>query len=111
MSTINLDLKYYNKSKKFYKISFYSFIAAFLVPQFAKALPLIETLASVVTVFAVFAVMYCSLRGLIFVIKSYRNKEPFQRSRILYLAGHSFFLLLFVMMMVGIFSDISKLFR
>lgn len=46
--------------------------------------------------------------GLINIIKSYNNKEPFHRYRLLYLIGHLFFLLLLIALFVSVFSDISK---
>lgn len=108
MEASNITYKYYKKSRLFYRLAFYICIWISLYSSLFTEInihPIISALAIVLPVLAVYVLVPM---GLFYIIKSYTNKEPFNRFRMFYLAGHVFFLIILAGFAVAIVTDINK---
>lgn len=98
--------KYFYKSKFYYKITFYGFIWVLLLTQVYKIInPIIASILIVVPVLGAFVIVPL---GSSYLIKSFTNKEPFHKYRILYLIGYLFFALILLGLVVSLVHDISR---
>jgi len=99
-----IKFKYYNKAKLLYKISFLIFIWLILFSQIVNQ---INAIIGAILIVLPFIGEYVIVPlGLIYLIKSFTNKEPFHRYRIFYLIGYIFFIFIEVLFTLAFIGDI-----
>jgi hypothetical protein len=99
--------KYYYKAKLYYKLTFFGFIWIILFSQVYKVInPIISAVLLVLPVLGEYVIVSI---GLICIIKSYTNREPFQRYRLLHLIGYLFFAIIQVLFILSILGDIRAI--
>ncbi|SEO70082.1 hypothetical protein SAMN05428947_103463 [Mucilaginibacter sp. OK283] len=106
MEAGNSAYKYYKKSRLFYRLAFYTCVWIALYSSLFNGInPIIGAFAILLPVLAVYVLVPM---GLFYIIKSYTHKEPFNRFRMYYFAGHLFFLVILIGFAIVIITDISK---
>jgi len=101
-------LKYYNKCRSYYKISFCSAIFIIIDTQIGKAIKLTSILEGLIIVGAFLLFTIATSLGLISGVNSIRKREPLRKWRILYLAGHVFFFLIMIRIFIDAYIAICR---
>lgn len=100
--------KYFYKSKYWYKISWYTFLWIILYTQVAKVLN-INAIIGALLIALPFIGMYILVpTGIVYIVKSYIKKEPYNKYRAFYLFGFVFFLFILIAMVIFVAFDINR---
>jgi hypothetical protein len=109
MSVINKENSpYFYKSKYLYRLTWYTLLWVCLYTQLAKALNINFLINAVLTVFPALGFCMMVVIGTSYIVKSYSNKEPYNKYRAFYLFGFLFFSFLIIAFVVAIIGDISR---
>jgi hypothetical protein len=104
-----IQAKYYNRSKLYYKLTFYAVVASILSTILFGVVNVNSDIKDIIIALPIFACYIICPLGLIFGILSYTNKEPFNKYRMYYLIGHIIFLLILLAFILTIFVDVRRL--
>ncbi|GAB2541848.1 hypothetical protein [Rufibacter soli] len=97
------------KAKLIFRVILYLTAFTILMVLALPALQLEGTIRDVtISVPALLAVVLTPV-GLIFLVKSFLAKEPYQKQKAFYLVGYLFFLILFILFTYAVAVDIAKL--
>ncbi|MDR6940273.1 hypothetical protein [Mucilaginibacter pocheonensis] len=101
--------KYFYKSKYWYKITWYTFLWIILYTQVAKVLKTNAIIEALLVVLPIIGMYILVPAGIVYIIKSYVKKEPYNKYRAFYLFGFLFFLFILIAIMIFVAIDINRL--
>jgi hypothetical protein len=100
--------KYFYKSKYYYKLTWYAFLWVIFFTQISKPLNINAVIAALLLLIPLLGIYIMVPTGVFYIIKSYRNKEPYNKYRAFYLIGHLLFLFVLIALIVSISLDINR---
>jgi len=99
---------FFYKSKYWYKITWYTLLWVILYTQVAKVLNINAIIGAFLVVLPVIGIYILVPTGIVYIIKSYVKKEPYNKYRAFYLFGYLFFLFILVALIIGVVLDINR---
>jgi hypothetical protein len=111
MESTTATYKYYKKSRLYFRIALYTLVWISLYSSLFKNLNIHPIFGALAIVFPALAVYILVPMGIVCTIRSYTNKEPFNRFRLPYLIGHLFLLFILVVFIIAISADLKSLYR
>jgi hypothetical protein len=109
MTTPIISSKYFSRAKTLFRITIFSFLGATILSWMFKGTSVNPEVADIVTGLPLLMAYILVPIGFIYLVKSYRKKEPFNRYRILYLTGYFFFLVVLAGFLIIIAGDFGLL--
>jgi hypothetical protein len=101
-------LKYFNKSKFFYKLTWYAIVWTILFSQIVRVVLINVIVKDILVVLLAIASCVFVPLGIFYLIKSYTTREPPSKYKLFYLSGHLLFLFILISLIVAVCLDLSK---
>ncbi|MDN5286849.1 MAG: hypothetical protein JWR38_3123 [Mucilaginibacter sp.] len=101
--------KYFYKSKYYYKLTWYTFLWVVLFTQVTKSLNINAIIGALLLLIPLLGIYIMVPMGIFYIVQNYKNKEPYNKYRALYLIGHLLFLFILIAIIAMLGLDMSKL--